>query len=104
MNTKYSQWYPITNTPNLYGYYAIRHSDKTRVEIVRCYQGEWTIFTYRNGEMTDECRNRPWEGRTLSFRQVRALACNAILQQEPNGIVGLSNTGKIPPNNKQLET
>jgi hypothetical protein len=57
MNTKHSQWYPIENTLNLHGFYAVRHSDKTRVEVVRCYAGDWAIFTYRNGEMTNECRD-----------------------------------------------
>jgi hypothetical protein len=91
MNTKHSQWYPIENTPNLHGFYAVRHSDKTRVEVVRCYQGEWTIFTYRNGQMTDECRKAVSANAT--FPEVKRYA-NRILAGE----------SLIPRNNQQLET
>lgn len=71
MNQKYSQWYPIEDTPNLYGWYAVRHSDKTRVEIVRCYQGEWSIFTCRNGEMTDEYRDGICKRAGFSFSRAK---------------------------------
>jgi hypothetical protein len=62
----YSQWYPITDTPNLSGYYAIRRIDKTRVEVVRAYPNAWHVFTYRNGEMADECRRMTSSNCTLS--------------------------------------
>jgi hypothetical protein len=53
-----NRWIPIeSNACNIHGYYRVRYPDGLRVEVVRCYAGEWAIFTYRNGEMTDECRN-----------------------------------------------
>jgi hypothetical protein len=95
-------WIPIEPTVgNIHGFYRVRYPDGLRVEVVRCYSGEWAIFTYRHGTMTDECRNDSCAGLSYSTAIHRAAL---ILCEQTRGIVGLSNTGNIPLNNKQQET
>jgi hypothetical protein len=41
-------WIPIELTAGpIHGYYRVRYPDGLRIEVVRCYPGEWSIFTYR---------------------------------------------------------
>ena len=46
MNTKFER----LDEPYLYGYGAYR-DDGIRVEVVRCYEGEWSVFLTRNSEV-----------------------------------------------------
>ena len=46
MTTKFT----LMNRPYIYGYEAERE-DGITVEVVRCYQGEWTIFLTREGSV-----------------------------------------------------
>jgi hypothetical protein len=47
MNTSKINLAPI-DEPNLYGYFATRGSLK--VELIRCYEGRWSIFAYINNK------------------------------------------------------
>lgn len=46
MNTKFER----LDERCLYGYGAYR-DDGIRVEVVRCYEGEWSVFLTRNSEV-----------------------------------------------------
>ena len=68
-----NSWIPIEPTAcNIHGFYRVRYPDGLRVEVVRCYPGEWAIFTYRQGTMTDECRNDSYAGLSYSTAIHRA--------------------------------
>jgi len=65
--------------PNMFGYVATR-PDGLKIEVCRCYYGDWAIFTWANGEMSDHCRQGCWANDTrpqlqkLSFRQAMLYA------------------------------
>jgi len=65
-------WEPITD-PYVYGYRATlaNHHGTFRVDVVRCYAGEWTVFPYRDGV---QVRNLTELNATRGYSEMRKRA------------------------------
>ena len=60
--------------PNLKGYEARRGA--RRVELIRCYAGQWAVFAYEDGQMI---RSNSYQSRDYPFNRALSIA-NELLK------------------------
>ncbi len=59
--------FKVTSNTNWYGYEATNGNRK--VEVVRCYQGDWAVFEYVDGKQVVTGHNKSY-----SYRQAMQVA------------------------------